>query len=185
MAAKKWTAKTVKREAVNEENFILKDLHWSPWTLAMKPKPDTRASEPGWSTTSLTVLPSSTLSQPDLFKGDTDRPTLYEMAIEDSKKRQQVPVYHTVTKGFDKTCWDTYLLRGFNIKWQLKKSLKKGQKLYVRKAPLSLPMKVKGQRKEVSAVEELRSLMKASYDYAWNKQPARKTEISFIDGEEI
>ncbi|XP_013405111.1 uncharacterized protein LOC106169974 [Lingula anatina] len=172
MPEKKSTAKTTPeapvreyREHVTVNNFLLKNMKWSQWKLAMvksKPKENVDAWVPR-------RQKHVGYRNVDLFRDDTQRPAVYEVAVQPKERAKKYVMYVRHTGGFTSHVhWDTYILRHQNVISQLDGVLNQGCKVFVRRA--FVPKSVRVGRKSLKGVGEIRSALMDRYNYAWNKR---------------
>ncbi len=155
--------KRVNREKVNNDKFILNDLKWSSWKPAMVGNNESDEKYT-WMERRGDHLGVRNI---DLFRKTSHRPSVYEFAVQTPGSIELHPVLCRATAGFTGCHWDTKLLNGLSVECQVDRVLKRGCKLYARRAPFSRPVNLA--KKDVSSVEELRSLIHKCYDYAWNE----------------
>ena len=160
----------IKREKIDDEDFCLNQLNWSSWKPAMAPVAmdtkqewiERRGERPG-------------VRNVDLFTSSCHKPAVYEFAVQPPSSDNLHPVLSRATAGFTGNHWDTKLLNGLSVEAQVDRVLKRGCKVFVRRAPFSRP--IKNKNLEVSTINELRSLIQKTYDYAWQEHydvPSRK-----------
>ena len=164
-------AEKIKREKIEDDDFFLNQLNWSSWKPAMAPVAmdtkqewiERRGERPG-------------VRNVDLFTSNCHKPAVYEFAVQPPRSDNIHPVLSRATAGFTGNHWDTKLLNGLSVEAQVDRVLKRGCKVFVRRAPFSRPIKNKNAG-EVSTLNELRSLIQKTYDYAWQEHydvPSRK-----------
>ncbi len=100
-----------------------------------------------------------------LFMGDTSAPSLYELAVQPGNGCRKYPMYLRSSRGFSQGYWDTYLLRNGLVGDAVDSALRKGCKIFMRRAKVDKP--VRYDNKVVKEVDELRRLIHNTYDYAW------------------
>ena len=162
-------SKRCNREDVTKTNFRLRNLTWSPWKVGMAEKsPDDESEE--W-------IPRRGegygVRRSGLFQNGSDTAAVYEFAVQTARRCRKHPVYVSCTAGFSGLQWDTYLLKQGHLSGQVDNVLRKGCKLFVRRAKVNTPQRVDD--KTVKSVQELRHLIRQTYDYAWSKVPTTST----------
>ena len=154
------------RETIPETRFVLGALDWSVWNLAMAEKAPTDDPDEGWA-----PRPGKDhvgMRKPVLFP-NTMCEAMYEFAVQPQDGARKYPVYYRTTEGFDRASWDTYLLRNKRVKGQVDQVIKKGCKLFVRRAKLDKSAKpLVLDEKPVNSVADLKGLIQETYDYAWD-----------------
>ena len=169
--AKSTTSEKIRRERVIDNEVCFDELNWSSWKPAIAPVAmdkkyewiERRGERPG-------------VRNIDLFTNNCDRPAVYEFAVQTPAGDKKYPVLSRTTAGFTGSHWDTKLLNGLSVESQLDRVVKRGCKVFVRRALFSRPIKSK-KTGQVTTVNELRSLMQKTYDYAWQEHydvPSRK-----------
>ena len=157
------------REEVQQSDFSLGAFDWSPWKEAVAPSTSTKSD--AW-------IPRRNehtgVRNVDIFQHDTQKPAVYEFAVQtpDGKK---YPVLSRTTAGFDGCHWDTKLLNTPPVETQIDRVVKRGCKLYARRALFNKPATI--ERDNVSTIDELRSIIHKSYDYPWQEHydiPSRR-----------
>ena len=159
------------REEVAHTDFLVGDvLDWTPWKEAITPSAP-KKSAASW-------IPRRNdhtgLRNVDIFQQDKQKPAIYEFAVQTPEGRKY-PVLSRTTGGFSGCHWDTKLLNTTPVEEQLDRVVKRGCKLYARRALFNKPVSV--ERENVSSVDELRSLMHKTYDYPWQEHydvPSRR-----------
>ena len=148
------------REMVPELGFKLSPMDWSAWQpMISKVKGPSRTWEP---------RPSGDIGfrNKTLFTTGTAIPAVYEVAVQPRSGAKRYPVYYRATGGFKNgTKVDKYLLNDADLTEQADTVLKKGCKLFVRRA--RIPKRIKCHGQVLSNIEELKSLMAEIYDYPW------------------
>ena len=90
-------------------------------------------------------------------------------------------MYCKVHKGFSTENWENSLFQNEHgsINDQIKYTIKRGCKVYIRRARFDTPITVKDAKiakngkscdTVVNCVSEMKSLLRQTYDYAWNKR---------------
>lgn len=159
-----------RRELVPHTRFVLNTLRWTTWREAMlSDPPSSDVDAERWSQRRGVRLG---VRDATLFQNDTEVPAVYEFAVQAKERCKKYPVYFSTTRGFSRLHWDTYLLKQEGINQQIDEVLRKGCKLYVRRAKVEKA--VKCEDKLVGTVQELRSLMTKTYDYAWRSPTHRQ-----------
>ena len=163
------TAERQNREEVTQTDFSLGVLDWSPWKEAIAQS--TSRKSDSW-------IPRRNdhvgVRNVDAFQHDTQKAAVYEFAVQ-SPDGKKYPVLSRTTGGFNSCHWDTKLLNTPPVEAQLDRVVKRGCKLYARRAIFSKPVTV--DRNKVTSVDELRSIIHKSYDYPWQKHydiPSRR-----------
>ncbi len=157
--------KRLNREDVSKAYFSLDGFTWSPWKQAVAPVSPRRSDS--W-------IPRrgnrTGVRNVDIFGHDTMKPAMYEFAVETPEGRKY-PVLSRTTGGFNSCHWDTKLLNTPPVEAQLDRVIRRGCKLYARRAlfPGEGDDSVSVNDKDVSSVQELRSLIWKTYDYAWQE----------------
>ena len=155
----------VNREDVSKADFSLDGFTWSPWKQAIASVSPRRSDS--W-------IPRrgnrTGVRNIDIFGHDTVKPAMYEFAVETPEGRKY-PVLSRTTGGFNSCHWDTKLLNTPPVEAQLDRVIRRGCKLYARRAlfPEEGEDQVTVNDNDVSTVEELRSLIGKTYDYAWQE----------------
>lgn len=150
------------RELIPETKFALNTLDWSTWYVAMADKAvegEDWKPRPG-------VEPSG--MRKSVIFPETSCSAIYEFAVQPQEGARKYPVYYRTTNGFDMSSWDTYLLRNHRIKKQLDHVLKKGCKVYIRRAKLEQALRTEIGGQLIQSVTDLSKLLYDSYDYAWD-----------------
>ena len=157
------------REEVQQSDFSLGTLDWSPWKEAVAPSTSRKSDV--W-------IPRRNehtgVRNVDVFQHDTQKPAVYEFAVQtpDGKK---YPVLSRTTAGFDGCHWDTKLLNTPPVETQIDRVVKRGCKLYARRALFNKPVTI--ERDNINTIDELRSIIHKSYDYPWQEHydiPSRR-----------
>lgn len=158
------------RESVAEGRFAFRDFRWSPWRLAMIPAPT------GSATVSKNWEPcawNSGVMRTDLFKL-TNKPAVYEVAVQPGKGRVKNVVYCYVSKGLKvKKPWANHILPRALCVTVLDQSLKSNCNVYVRVAPIGpqrKSVKIGAKRHPISSPHQIKTLMVKTYDYAWQRR---------------
>ncbi|KAL3853581.1 hypothetical protein ACJMK2_017115 [Sinanodonta woodiana] len=146
----------LKRENVPETNFMLRDLKWSPWQLAIiydAPK----SSEAGWKKRN---GDGCGYSKRKLFGGNINVPALYEIAVQMKFRAKKFVVF----SKFAKSCgnWEKELLGKADLKAQIDDVIKRKCKVYIRRVVLN---KRNVENKVMMDIQ--------NYDYAWSKIKGR------------
>ena len=151
------------REAVPQTDLNLSGiLTWSPWREAVVPTTPGKSDSwiprknyhPGYRNT-------------DAFQHDTKKPAVYEFAVQTPEGRKY-PVLSRTSAGFNGRHWDTKLLSSTPVESQLDRVVKRGCKLFARRALFTAPASRSG-GSGVSSLDELRSLLHQTYDYPWQE----------------
>lgn len=160
------------REEVQQSEFSLGVLDWSPWKAAITP------STPRKSSSSESWIPRRNehtgLRNVDIFEHDTLKPAVYEFAVQ-TPGGKKYPVLSRTTGGFNSCHWDTKLLNTTPVESQIDRVVKRGCKLFARRALFEKPVTV--DRENVDTMDELRSLIHKTYDYPWQEHydiPSRR-----------
>ena len=147
------------RELVPRTKFILKNLKWSPWKLGMA-KEDSENDD--WQPRRKDCVGFRNTS---LFKIGSDKPAIYEFAVQREKQCKKYVMYSKVTRGFSGMHWDTFLLKKDNVEEEINNILQNGCKLFVRRALIDNPCQING--KTLRKPREYQTLLTQTYDYAW------------------
>ncbi|KAL3852419.1 hypothetical protein ACJMK2_016062 [Sinanodonta woodiana] len=186
--------KKVLREKVSESKFKrgpLEQLKWSSWHLgimAKLPKKGTvggqgkstarncagktsqRVSKHGLSNAWHTCKHYIGFRKVDLFKNDTRSKALYEIAIQLPRKPKKYVVYFRLSKGFANSgFWDTYLIHDKSVQAEIKKVLKKGCNIHVRRGVIP-----GHSARSMDLFSKVKDHLRNNYDYAWRKEVNRK-----------
>lgn len=166
----------VLREEAEASNFILSDLKWSEWKQVIRRNPPLSA-DIIWERRH----PDHVGYRRNKIFPNMNGPAVYEFAVQTPEK-QKVPVLGSVTMGMNGRHWEGAMLSKPKLREQIDRVLRRGCKLYARKAPFSaqeMPSIYKkcpgkknptGRRSKVTtaeAVNELKGLMLSVNDYAW------------------
>ena len=171
-AAKKRTKRTagvqpkLRREEVPNNNFMLREMVWSPWQLAVNAKGPRNPPQrqlwkpfPGGSNVIYNARP---------FGYDTDDATVYELAVQVKIRSRKYPVFYTTSDGFETNGtgkdWTERLLTR-EAKAEVNQVVKKGCKVFLRKEKVTKKVKVAATM--VDGLHEMRSLINSVYDYPW------------------
>ena len=139
----------LKRENVPQTNFMLRDLSWSSWKLAIRPDEQDQWRKRNGD--------GCGYRAPVIFNGRTRVPAIYEMAVQPKNKVRRFVVYCKTCKGFgNKANWEKNLLGKKDIQAQIDAVVKQDCQVYIRRAIL----------KGTKTQEKLKPAMKR-YDYAW------------------
>ena len=134
-----------------QTNFLLRDLSWSQWKLAIRPDEKDlwrKRNGDGCGYRAPTGL---------LFNGRTRIPAMYEVAVQPKNRARRFVVYCKTSKGFgNKATWEKNLLGKKDIHAQIDEVVRKGCSVYIRRAIL----------KGTKAHEKFKLSMKR-YDYMW------------------
>ena len=118
---------------------------------------------------------------------DLSEPAIYEVGVQTPSSKVKTPVWLSVTRGITKGNWETAMLSKPKLRDQVDRVLRRGCKVYVRRAPFAsrdmdaiytrvrdvtkkkgTDVKRKGGHANVEeAVNELRGLVTRVCDYAW------------------
>ena len=141
----------LKREDVPQTNFMLRDLTWSPWMVAVAPDSPTAVS---WRKRS---GDGCGYRAPVIFNGKTKLPALYEVAVVPKNRVNKLVVFSKICKGFtSKSNWEKTMLGKKHLSAQIDAVVKQRCKVYIRRAVLN--------RRNVH--DKVGAVMKR-YDYAW------------------
>lgn len=164
----------VLREEATSDNFILSDLDWSHWKQVIRRQAPLNKDD-SWERR----LPDHVGYRRNTITPQSHEPSVYEFAVLTPEK-QKVPVLASVTTGMNGRHWEGAMLGKPKLRAQIDRVLRRGCKLYARRARFSArdmpsiyekcPVERKGKRSRVStdeAVNELRGLMMKVHDYAW------------------
>ncbi len=154
-----------KREDVADQ-LVLTDLKWSTWKPAIVPTTvapeikdggewvERRGERPG-------------LRNIELFSGKSHNPAVYEFAVQAPGSEDLHPVLSRATAGYTGSHWDAKFLSTLSVEAQVDRVLKRGCKIFARRAPYARPISAK--KDQPSSLGELRSLIHKTYDYAWQE----------------
>ena len=149
------------REEVLQSDFSLGTLDWSPWKEAVVPS--TPRKSDAW-------IPRRNkhtgVRNVDVFQHDTQKPAVYEFAVQ-TPDGKRYPVLSRTTVGFNGCHWDTKLLNTPPVETQIDRVVKRGCKLYARRALFNRPVTI--ERDNGNTFDELRSIIHKSYDYPWQE----------------
>ena len=157
--------KKLRREKVPETNFALRDFPWSSWKILMSSEPRkglipviqrVRSKDKVIEYTHNSVL----------YKGRTNRPALYELAVKPLGCRQKKVVYATICPKFSSytTHWSNVLINSKTLQKQIKNIIQKqGGDILVRRLVL----------KKYRRYEHIPSIVK-NYDYVWKPDDGAK-----------
>ena len=148
----------LRREHVPENNFLLRDMSWSPWQLVMA------GEEFGGEHCTRKMNDGFRLKQ--IFSGKTKVPAFYEIAVQPKHRCRKYVVFSKFCRlGFKQaTQWVRSLMSILRIRAQVQKIVSSGGKVWVRRVV------VKGERSEQTIKTAQRR-----YDYAWR---AKKSEMA-------
>ena len=141
----------LRREQVPENNFILREMKWSQWQMVM--------AKDQFGTERNTRKISCGFRLKQLFRGKTNVPAFYEIAVQPWKPRCRKYVVYSkfCRKGFkDATQWGRNLLALPRIRQQTRKIVLSGGKVWIRRVV------VRGDKSE----QNIKSAQRR-YDYAW------------------
>ncbi len=155
----------VNREDVSKADFSLDGFTWSPWKQAIASVSPRRSDS--W-------IPRrgnrTGVRNVDIFGYNTMNPAMYEFAVE-TPEGHKYPVLSRTTGGFNSCHWDTKLLNTPSVEAQLDRVIRRGCKLYARQAifPKEGEYQVIVNPDDLITLQELRSLICKTYDYAWQE----------------
>ena len=160
--------------------FILKDLPWSKWQLAIRPKTGVTEWDKNWACCAGAAFPGE--YKTEIFANACEKPGVYEVGVRNPREMWETyPMYCKVEQGFKPKSWIDTLInsdggRGRVLK-QTNDVIRKRCNVYIRRARFDTPLKVKGVKKVkdtkesdilVNSLSDMRSLIHETYDYAWN-----------------
>ena len=169
------TTEKALREEIGSGRFALADLHWSDWKQALAKTAPARGS---WESRQGQQVG---MRNAQLFENMTDA-AIYELAVQPPASRSKIPVLNKVTIGYgDRRHWEAALLSQPKVQTRVNHVLRRGCKLYVRRALVTLndmavvrakTGRIRSPSKDspssiTELVRELRSLAGQLYDYAW------------------
>ena len=154
------SAGKVNRECVPGTKFLLNEMRWSEWKLAMCPRcpddrevwQDRRGSRPG-------------VRNVALFSRSADKAAIYGFALRRVDSRKKYVMYSKVSNGFEGKMWDTALLGKDRVQEEIDNILDAGCELYVRRAVIDRAIKVG--EKTLRKARDFSTILRLSYDYAW------------------
>ncbi|XP_041378786.1 uncharacterized protein LOC121391111 [Gigantopelta aegis] len=157
----------LRRENVPENNFMLRDLRWSPWVKVVCPdKPDDtwekkRGERRGY-------------RKIRIFPGKTTLPALYEVAVQSQRRSRRHVVFSRFAKRIPADVgWESRLLGRSDVRRQVDEVVKSGCSLFIRRVTL---------RSKTTAQNALTSLR--LYDYAWRRiSRKRSNHRSVVKGD--
>ncbi|KAK3585910.1 hypothetical protein CHS0354_038446 [Potamilus streckersoni] len=147
----------LKRENVPETNFMLRDLNWSPWQVAIVPDaPECSASR--WRKR---CGDGSGYIRRELFGEKMNVMAFYEVAVQMKFRAKKFVVF----SKFVKSCknWERKLVGKPDIKAQIDDVIKRHCKVYIRRVVLK---RRQVQKKIILDIQ--------NYDYAWCKISGRR-----------
>ena len=160
------------REEATPTNFPLSSLEWSDWKRAIQRK------QPETSKWESRFVGHRGFRRQELFSS-IKTPAVYEVAVKVPDYKEKIPVLASVKQGIQGQSWEAALLSKDKLRCQVDRVLKRGCKVYVRRAPFSvktmpsiydkcgIKRKTDCAKSTDNAVHELRGLMARVCDYAW------------------
>ncbi|XP_052782003.1 uncharacterized protein LOC128218385 [Mya arenaria] len=149
----------LRRENVPENNFLMRQLNWSPWKLAMS----TNKIDGG----ACVSRKAGGFRVKELFSGKTKVPAIYEVAIQPKYRCRKYVVFRKMCRrGFRiEKRWERNIFSGRNIQQQLSKCLQNNCKVFMRRLLLDNGKVTTAVRRYVTR-----------YDYAWKNGQSSITE---------
>ncbi|XP_071118228.1 uncharacterized protein [Haliotis cracherodii] len=157
------------REEIPEDNFVLKDMDWSPWIKVISPrlpaKPDADRWEKRWGDV------KTGFRTKKIFNSMKSKPALYEIGVQVSRNGRRFVVLNTLCRHLpDNANWETRLLGHRIVKAQVNKVVSQGCSVFVRRTEYKT---VKSHEKNVQS-----ALL--TYDYAWRRLRNTRTRARHL-----
>ncbi|XP_060567147.1 uncharacterized protein LOC132725943 [Ruditapes philippinarum] len=152
----------LRRENVPWSNFVLREMQWSPWKIAIAPDKQKHLK-----ITCARKGNGCGYRAEKIFMGKTQVPALYEVSVQTKYRAKRHIMYHKLLcKGFRslESNWENRLFGNSDITTQIDRVVKKGCCVYVRRVLLTKPKMLN---------EANKCLIR--YDYAWNKVKSERT----------